>query len=39
MAVTTHPRQGLRRLRFGATAADIVRISDAPVLLVVPLAD
>ena len=38
VAVTTHARQGLRRLRFGATAADIVRISDAPVLLV-PLAD
>jgi nucleotide-binding universal stress UspA family protein len=38
VAVTTHARQGFRRLRFGATAADIVRISDAPVLLV-PLAD
>jgi nucleotide-binding universal stress UspA family protein len=38
VAVTTHARQGPRRLRFGATAADIVRISDAPVLLV-PLAD
>jgi nucleotide-binding universal stress UspA family protein len=37
VAVTTHARHGLRRLRFGAAAADIVRVVNAPVL-VVPLA-
>ena len=37
VAVTTHARHGLNRLRFGAVAADIVRVADAPVLLV-PLA-
>jgi nucleotide-binding universal stress UspA family protein len=36
VAVTTHAREGLRRLRLGATAANIVRVSVAPTL-VVPL--
>ena len=36
VAVTTHAREGLRRLRLGATAANIVRVSVVPTL-VVPL--
>ena len=36
VAVTTHARTGFDRLRLGATAADIVRVSTAPTL-VVPL--
>jgi nucleotide-binding universal stress UspA family protein len=36
VAVTTHAREGLHRLRLGATAANIVRVSVAPTL-VVPL--
>lgn len=38
VAVTTHARTGLERIRLGATAADIVRTSTAPVL-VVPMVD
>ena len=38
VALTTHARTGLGRLRLGATAADIVRTSTVPAL-VVPLAD
>jgi nucleotide-binding universal stress UspA family protein len=38
VAVTTHARTGLDRIRLGATAADIVRTSSAPTL-VVPLPD
>ena len=38
LAVTTHARSGLERLRLGATAADIVRTSPVPTL-VVPLID
>jgi nucleotide-binding universal stress UspA family protein len=38
LAVTTHARQGWRRLRFGAGAAGIVRASSVPTL-VVPLSD
>jgi nucleotide-binding universal stress UspA family protein len=34
LAVTTHARQGWRRLRFGAGAAGIVRVSDVPTLIV-----
>jgi nucleotide-binding universal stress UspA family protein len=37
LAVTTHARQGWRRLLFGAGAAGIVRIADVPTL-VVPLS-
>jgi nucleotide-binding universal stress UspA family protein len=36
VAVTTHARSGLDRIRLGATAADIVRTSPVPAL-VVPL--
>jgi nucleotide-binding universal stress UspA family protein len=36
LAVTTHARQGWRRLRFGAGAAAIVRVASVPTL-VVPL--
>jgi nucleotide-binding universal stress UspA family protein len=38
VAVTTHARSGLERLRLGATAAHIVRTSTAPTL-VVPLVE
>ncbi|HKY75209.1 MAG TPA: universal stress protein [Acidimicrobiia bacterium] len=38
VTVTTHARTGLNRIRLGAAAADIVRTSTAPTL-VVPLAD
>jgi nucleotide-binding universal stress UspA family protein len=38
VAVTTHARTGRERLRLGATAADIIRASTAPAL-VVPLVD
>lgn len=38
VALTTHARSGLERIRLGATAADIVRTSTAPAL-VVPLRD
>ena len=34
LAVTTHARQGWRRLLFGAGAAGIVRVSDVPTLIV-----
>jgi hypothetical protein len=34
LAVTTHARQGWRRLLFGAGAAGIVRIADVPTLVV-----
>jgi nucleotide-binding universal stress UspA family protein len=37
LAVTTHARQGWRRLLFGAGAAGIVRVADVPTL-VVPLS-
>ncbi len=37
LAVTTHARQGWRRLRFGSGAAGIVRVSSVPTL-VVPLS-
>jgi nucleotide-binding universal stress UspA family protein len=36
VALTTHARTGRERLRLGATAADIIRTSTAPAL-VVPL--
>jgi nucleotide-binding universal stress UspA family protein len=38
VALTTHARTGLDRIRLGATAADIVRTSTAPAL-VVPVID
>jgi nucleotide-binding universal stress UspA family protein len=38
VAVATHGRSGLDRIRLGATAADIVRASTAPAL-VVPVPD
>ena len=38
LALTTHARSGLERIRLGATAADIVHKSTAPVL-VVPLPE
>lgn len=38
LAVTTHARSGLERVRLGSAAADIVRTSTAPVL-VVPVPD
>ena len=38
LALTTHARSGLERIRLGATAADIVYKSTAPVL-VVPLPE
>jgi nucleotide-binding universal stress UspA family protein len=38
VAVTTHARTGAERLRLGAVAADVIRESAVPVL-VVPLAD
>lgn len=34
LAVTTHARQGWRRLLFGAGAAGIVRVADVPTLIV-----
>jgi len=34
VALATHVRTGLERVRLGATAADIVRTSTAPVLVV-----
>jgi len=34
VAVATHARTGLDRLRLGATAADIVRTSTSPALVV-----
>jgi nucleotide-binding universal stress UspA family protein len=34
LAVTTHARQGWRRLLFGAGAAGIVRVADVPTLVV-----
>ena len=37
VAVTTHARSGVQRLRFGATAASMVHASVAP-CLVVPVA-
>jgi nucleotide-binding universal stress UspA family protein len=36
VALTSHARSGLQRIRFGATAANIVQLSPAP-CLVVPL--
>lgn len=36
VAVTTHARGGFERLRLGAVAADIVRTSTAPALVVTP---
>jgi nucleotide-binding universal stress UspA family protein len=33
LALTTHARQGWRRLLFGADAAGIVRVSDVPTLI------
>jgi nucleotide-binding universal stress UspA family protein len=36
VALATHARRGLARLRRGAVAADIVRVSTAPALVVAP---